>query len=97
VAWLRAAADKPRSVRGRRVGRAEPRATRIGRCPRCRRPTLVISPLLASSISYVAGWSNADPTVLTAAATNVPRAVNTIAAGLGLHDADQAADVASVA
>ena len=39
----------------------------------------------------------ADPTVLTAAATDVLRAVNTIAAGLGLDDADQAADVASVA
>ena len=51
----------------------------------------------ASSISYVAGWSKADPTVLTAAATNVLRAVNTIAAGLGLDDADQAADAASVA
>ena len=51
----------------------------------------------ASSVSYVAGWSKADPSVLTAAATNVLRAVNTIAAGLGLNDADQAADVASVA
>jgi hypothetical protein len=51
----------------------------------------------ASSISYVAGWSKADPTVLTAAATNVLRAANTIAAGLGLDDADQAADVPSVA
>jgi hypothetical protein len=50
----------------------------------------------ASSISYVAGWSK-DPTVLTAAATNVLRAANTIAAGLGLDDADQAADVPSVA
>jgi hypothetical protein len=38
----------------------------------------------ASSISYVAGWSHTDPTVLAAAATNVLRAVNTIAAGLGL-------------
>jgi hypothetical protein len=35
--------------------------------------------------------------VLTAAATNVLRAVNTIAAGLGFDDAAQAADVASVA
>ena len=51
----------------------------------------------ASSISYVAGWSHADPTVLTAAATNVLRAVNTIAAGLGLDDADEPADVANVA
>ena len=42
----------------------------------------------ASSISYVAGWSNADPAVFTAAATNVLRAVNTIAAGLGL-DVDE--------
>ncbi len=39
----------------------------------------------ASSISY-AGWSHADPAVLTAAATNVLRAVNTIAAGIGLDD-----------
>jgi uncharacterized protein DUF955 len=31
----------------------------------------------ASSISYVAGWSNADPTVLTAAAANVLRARST--------------------
>jgi hypothetical protein len=50
-----------------------------------------------SSISYVAGWSKADPTVLTAAATNVLRAVNTIAAVVGLDDAAQTADVASVA
>jgi antirestriction protein ArdC len=42
----------------------------------------------ASSISYVAGWSHADPAVLTAAATNVLHAVNTIAAGLGLDDED---------
>jgi antirestriction protein ArdC len=40
----------------------------------------------ASSISYVAGWSHADPAVLTAAATNVLHAVNTIAAGLGLDE-----------
>jgi hypothetical protein len=40
----------------------------------------------ASSISYVAGWSSADPAVLTAAAANVLCAVNTIAAGLGLDD-----------
>ncbi len=52
----------------------------------------------ASSISYVAGWSHADPTILTAAAGNVLQAVNTIAAGLGLDDAaDQAADVPDVA
>jgi hypothetical protein len=36
-------------------------------------------------------------TNIKTAATNVLRAVNTIAAGLGLDDADQAADVASVA
>jgi antirestriction protein ArdC len=42
----------------------------------------------ASSISYVAGWSQSDPSVLTEAATNVLRAVNTIAAGLGLDDQD---------
>src|SRR6478736_6358653 len=29
VTWLRAAADEPRSVRSRRVGRAEPGATRV--------------------------------------------------------------------
>jgi antirestriction protein ArdC len=48
----------------------------------------------ASSISYVAGWSQTDPAVLATAATNVLRAVNTIAAGLGLdsHD-DQDDDV----
>ena len=51
----------------------------------------------ASSISYVAGWSHADPTVLTIAATNVLRAVNTIASGLGLNDATDWADVANVA
>jgi hypothetical protein len=66
------------------------------------RPKLLLANLLdldvdASSISYVAGWSKADPTVLTAGATNVLRAVNTIAAGMGLDDADQAADVATVA
>jgi hypothetical protein len=40
----------------------------------------------ASSISYVAGWSKADPSVLTAAASNMLHAVNTIAAGIGLDD-----------
>jgi antirestriction protein ArdC len=40
----------------------------------------------ASSISYIAGWCNADPIVLTNAATNVLHAVNTIAAGLDLDD-----------
>jgi hypothetical protein len=40
----------------------------------------------ASSISYVAGWSKADPSVLTAAASNVLHAVNIIAAGIGLDD-----------
>ena len=40
----------------------------------------------ASSISYVAGWSKADPSVLTAPASNVLRAVNTIATGIGLDD-----------
>jgi hypothetical protein len=38
----------------------------------------------ASSISYVAGWSQSEASVLTDAASNVLRAVNTIAAGLGL-------------
>lgn len=44
----------------------------------------------ASSISYVAGWSHSDPSVLAAAATNVLRAVNTIAAALGLDDEEDA-------
>ena len=51
----------------------------------------------ASSISYVAGWSQSDPTVLTAAAGNVLDAVNTVAAGIGLDDADEPVDVANVA
>ena len=45
----------------------------------------------ASSVSYVAGWAKADRDVITQAATNVLRAVNTIAAALGLdadHDDD---------
>jgi hypothetical protein len=47
----------------------------------------------ASSISYIAGWSHADLEVLSAAAANVLRAVNTVAAGLGLDDdQDDAAD-----
>ncbi len=42
-----------------------------------------------------AGWLGADPAILTAAATNVLQAVNTIAAGLRLDEAaNQAADVA---
>jgi antirestriction protein ArdC len=40
----------------------------------------------ASSVSYVAGWAKADREVITAAATNVLRAVNTIAAALGLDE-----------
>jgi hypothetical protein len=40
----------------------------------------------ASSISYIAGWSATDPAILAAAATDVLRAVNTIAAGLALDD-----------
>jgi antirestriction protein ArdC len=54
----------------------------------------------ASSISYVAGWSHSDPTVFTAAASNVLHAVNTIAEGLGLDNldgADQPADNVSAA
>lgn len=43
----------------------------------------------ASSVSYVAGWAKADRDVITAAATNVLRAVNTIAAALGLDEAEQ--------
>ena len=42
----------------------------------------------ASSVSYVAGWARADRDVITAAATNVLRAVNTIAAALGLDEDD---------
>jgi len=42
----------------------------------------------ASSVSYIVGWSQTDPAVIAAAATNVLRAVNIIAAGLGLHDAE---------
>lgn len=43
----------------------------------------------ASSISYIAGWSAAQPAVLTATASNVLQAVNTIAAALGLDADDQ--------
>jgi antirestriction protein ArdC len=46
----------------------------------------------ASSVSYVAGWAKADRDIITAAATNVLRAVNTIAAALGLDEADQDED-----
>jgi antirestriction protein ArdC len=46
----------------------------------------------ASSVSYVAGWAKADREVITAAATNVLRAVNTIAAALGLDEDDQDED-----
>ena len=42
----------------------------------------------ASSVSYVAGWAKADRDVITQAATNVLRAVNAIAAGLGLDAED---------
>ena len=42
----------------------------------------------ASSVSYVAGWAKADRDVITAAATNVLRAVNTIAAALGLDETE---------
>lgn len=51
----------------------------------------------ASSISYIAGWSKADPTVLTNAVTSVLHAVNSIAAGLGLDDADEQPDATNVA
>jgi hypothetical protein len=51
----------------------------------------------ASSISYVAGWSHTHPTVLAVAATNVLRAVNTIAAGLGLDDLGDEISEASTA
>lgn len=40
----------------------------------------------ASAISYVAGWAQSDPAAISAAAANVLRAVNTIAAGLGLDE-----------
>ena len=48
----------------------------------------------ASSISYITGWSSAQPAVLRAAATNVLRAVNTIAAALGLDADDELPDTA---
>jgi hypothetical protein len=52
----------------------------------------------ASSISYIAGWSKAEPTLLTNAATNVLHAVNTVAAGIGLDEnIDLRADGADVA
>jgi hypothetical protein len=54
----------------------------------------------ASSISYIAGWSHADRTVLTQAATNVLHAVNTIRAGIGLDDDtedDESEEIAGVA
>jgi hypothetical protein len=43
----------------------------------------------ASSISYVAGWANSKPEVLQAAAQNVLKAVNTIAAGIGLDPTEE--------
>jgi hypothetical protein len=43
----------------------------------------------ASWISYVAGWAQSDPSVITEAAVNVLSAVNMIAAGLGLDDESQ--------
>ena len=66
------------------------------RSPTCWRNLLDLD-VDASSISYITGWSHADPTILATAAGNVLRAVNTIAAGLGLDNADAAADVANVA
>jgi hypothetical protein len=51
----------------------------------------------ASSISYVAGWWQSDPSVLTGAASNVLQAVNTIAAGLGLDDEGEAEEEISAA
>lgn len=42
----------------------------------------------ASSVSYITGWAKADREVITAAATNVLRAVNSIAAALGLDDTE---------
>jgi antirestriction protein ArdC len=52
-----------------------------------------------SSISYVAGWSGADSALLSEAASNVLRAVNTIAAGIGLDAdrGDEPADTTSAA
>lgn len=43
----------------------------------------------ASSVSYVAGWAKADRDVIIQAATNVLRAVDTIAAALGLNADEQ--------
>jgi hypothetical protein len=40
-----------------------------------------------SSISCIAGWSQAEPALLTAIASNVLRGVNIIAARLSLDDA----------
>jgi hypothetical protein len=51
----------------------------------------------ASSITYVAGWAQSDPSVITEAATNVLRAVNTIAAGLGLDDESKSEEQVSAA
>jgi hypothetical protein len=40
-------------------------------------------------ISYIAGWTQADPSVRTQAATNVLHAVNAVAAGIGLDELDE--------
>lgn len=45
----------------------------------------------ASSITYVASWSKADPAVLAAGAGNVLRAVNVAAAAAALGLDDEAA------
>jgi hypothetical protein len=57
-------------------------------------PNLLGVDVDASSISYIAGWSSATPDVLTAAATNVLRAVTTIAAALGLDEDDESGEAA---
>lgn len=43
----------------------------------------------ASSVHYIAGWSDSKPEVLQAAAQNVLKAVNAIAAGIGLDEAGE--------
>jgi antirestriction protein ArdC len=52
-----------------------------------------------SSISYIAGWSHAEPAALSEAAANVLRGVNIIAAGIGLDDDadDKVEEMAGVA
>ena len=50
----------------------------------------------SSSVSYIAGWTRTDPSVIAHTAANVLRAVNVIAAGIGL-DADEGDQVEGAA